>query len=138
MSDTTAVLTADDKLTLQTAAHGVVGLMAASDPGAISSTKAGLAAGKALSSATGLTGRVLAEKPKGMKLDGKSTADLADRVFDAIRRSLALLAAKAPEETDNFRATIALAMRAAQHARPGANPAQAAMADKVTAVLDGC
>ncbi|MFD9688723.1 hypothetical protein ACFWXO_23565 [Kitasatospora sp. NPDC059088] len=137
MSDTTAVLTADDRLTLQTAAHGVVVLMAASDPGTISSAKAGMAAGKALSSATGLTGRVLAEKPKGLKLDGSSTADIADRVFDAIRRSLALLDAKAPEETGNFRATLTVAMRAAQHARPGANPAQAAMADKIAGILDG-
>ncbi|SOB88511.1 hypothetical protein [Streptomyces sp. 1331.2] len=129
-------LTADDKLTLQTAAHGVAVLMAASDPGAISSTKAGMAAGKALTAATGLVGRVLAEKPKGLKFNGKSTADIADQVFDAILRSLVLLAAEAPEETDNFRATLTTAVHAAQQARPGANPAQAAMADKITDLLD--
>ncbi|WP_406210315.1 hypothetical protein OH807_40435 [Kitasatospora sp. NBC_01560] len=137
MSDTAGVLTAEDKLTVRTAAHGVAGLMAAADPGAISSTRAGVAAGKALGSATGLVGRLLAEHPKGMKLGGKSTAEVADQVFDAIRRSLELLAAKAPDEVDNFRATLTVAVRAAQHARPSANPAQAAMADKITALLDG-
>jgi len=42
--------------------------MAAADPGPISSTRSGMAGGKALSSATGLVGRVLAEKAKGLDL----------------------------------------------------------------------
>ncbi|MFJ9611590.1 hypothetical protein ACIRS1_35180 [Kitasatospora sp. NPDC101176] len=136
MDKTPGTLTADDELTLQTAAHGVVCLMAVSDPGAISSTRAGMAAGKAITSATGLVGRVLAAKPKGLKFDGRSTADIADQVFDAVRRSLALLDAKAPDETDNFRAVLTTAIDAARQARPRPNPAQAAMAAKITALLD--
>ncbi|MEV6506847.1 hypothetical protein AB0M61_12060 [Streptomyces sp. NPDC051642] len=92
----TEILTPAEKLTLQTAAHGVVSLMAAADPGLISSTRSGMAGGKALSSATGLVGHVLAEMLKGLDLDGSSTADLADRTFTALTDSMTLLKTKAP------------------------------------------
>ncbi|WP_405991867.1 hypothetical protein [Streptomyces sp. NBC_00986] len=133
----TEILTADEKLTLQTAAHGVVALMAAADPGPISSTRSGMAGGKALSSATGLVGHVLAEKPKGLDLGGSSTADLADRTFAALTASVALLKAKAPDEAENFRATIATITDAASRAHKGGpGPAETAMITKITAALD--
>ncbi|MFD5144033.1 hypothetical protein [Streptomyces sp. NPDC058401] len=129
--------TPDEQLILQTAAHGVVGLMAAADPGVISSTRSGMAGGKALSAATGAVGRVLAESPKGMELGGKSTADVADQVFGALTTSMALLKAKAPQEVDNFRDTIAVVMDAASRAHRGeAGPAEASMIRKITATLD--
>ncbi|WP_327257075.1 hypothetical protein [Streptomyces sp. NBC_01244] len=129
--------TADEQLVLQTAAHGVVGLMAAADPGVISSTRSGMAGGKALSSATGAVGRVLAESPKGMELGGRSTADVADQVFAALTASMALLKAKAPQEVDNFRDTIAVVMGAASRAHRGeAGSAEASMIRKITATLD--
>ncbi|MCX4782713.1 hypothetical protein [Streptomyces sp. NBC_01264] len=132
-----AAFTADERLVLQTAAHGVVGLMAAADPGLISSTRSGMAGGKALSSATGAIGRVLAQSPKGMELGGKSTADVADQVFTALTSSIALLKAKAPQEIDNFRDTIAVIMDAASRAHRGeAGPAEASMIRKITATLD--
>lgn len=131
------ILTADEKLTLRTAAHGVVSLMAAADPGPISSTRSGTAGGKALSSATGLVGRVLAEKAKGLDLGGSSTPDLADRVFTALTASMTLLTAKSPAEAANFRATITTAMEAASRAHKGGpGPAETAMIGKITAALD--
>ncbi|WP_329254648.1 hypothetical protein OG223_28775 [Streptomyces sp. NBC_01478] len=133
----TPALTADAKLTLQTAAHGVVSLMAAADPGPISSTRSGTAGGKALSTATGLVGRVLAEKAKGLDLGASSTADLADRVFTALTDSMTLLKAKAPAEAANFRATVTTVVDAASRAHKGAaGPAEAAMIRKITAALD--
>lgn len=82
-------------------------------------------------------GRVLAEKPKGMKLGGKSTADLADQTFTALTDSVTLLKAKAPEEVEDFRDTIAVVMDAASRAHHGeAGPAEAAMIRKITAALD--
>jgi len=132
----TSVLTPDEKLTLQTAAHGVVSLMAAADPGPISSTRSGMAGGKALSSATGLVGRVLAEKAKGLDLGGSSTADLADRVFAALADSVTLLKAKAPEEVANFRGTVTTITDAASRAhRGGPGPAETAMIQKITVAL---
>ncbi len=134
--NTTPALSADEKLTLQTAAHGVVSLMAAADPGPISSTRSGMAGGKALSSATGLVGHVLAEKPKGLDLGGSSTAGLADRVFTALADSVTLLKAKAPGEVANFRDTITTVMDAASRAhKGGAGPAEAAMIQKIGAAL---
>jgi hypothetical protein len=135
--NTTPALTADDKLTLQTAAHGVIGLMAAADPGPISSTRSGVAGGKALSTAIGTIGRILADKPKGMKLGGRSTADLADQTFTALTDSITLLKIKAPGEVDNFRETITIVMDAASRAHHGeAGPAEAAMMRRITAALD--
>ncbi|MEV0909219.1 hypothetical protein [Streptomyces hokutonensis] len=135
--NTTPALTPDEKLTLQTAAHGVVSLMAAADPGPISSTRSGMAGGKALSSATGLVGRVLAEKAKGLDLGGGSTADLADRVFAALADSVTLLKAKAPDEVANFRDTIAMITDAASRAHKGGpGPAETAMVQKITAALE--
>ena len=133
----TEILTPAEKLTLQTAAHGVVSLMAAADPGLISSTRSGMAGGKALSSATGLVGHVLAEKPKGLDLDGSSTADLADHTFTALTDSMTLLKTKAPAEAENFRATIATIVDAASRAHKGGpGPAETAMIRKITAALD--
>jgi len=133
----TAILTPAEKLTLQTAAHGVVSLMAAADPGLISSTRSGMAGGKALSSATGLVGHVLAEKLKGLDLEGSSTADLADHTFTALTDSMILLKTKAPAEAENFRATITTITEAASRAhKGGAGPAETAMIRKVTAALD--
>ncbi|WP_406210311.1 MarR family transcriptional regulator [Kitasatospora sp. NBC_01560] len=129
-------LTRSQKLTVQTAAHGVVSLMAAADPGAFSSARAGMAAGKALSSATGLTGRILAEKPRGMKL-GKSTAEVADQVFPALAASVALLGEIDPGEAENFRSVIQVAVDAAIKTRNGESPAMSAMAAKIGAALDG-
>ncbi|MER7754997.1 MarR family transcriptional regulator [Kitasatospora sp. NPDC097643] len=128
-------LTVHEKLTIQTAAHGVVSLMAAADPGAFSAARAGLAGGKSLSSATGLVGRVLAEKPKGMKL-GKSTADMADQVLPALAASVALLRDIDPREAENFRSVIQVAVDAALETRNGRSPAMAAMAAKIGEALD--
>lgn len=133
----TANLTPAEKLTLQTAAHGVVALMAAADPGPISSTRSGMAGGKALSTATGLVGHVLAEKVKGLELGGSSTADLADHTFAALTASVTLLKAKAPGEAENFRAIIATITDAASRAHKGGpGPAETAMIRKITAALD--
>ncbi len=95
-----------------------------------------MAGGKALSAATGLVGRVLAEKPKGMKLGGKSTADMADQVFPALAASVALLQDIDPGEADNFRSVIRVAVEAAMRTRNGESPAMAAMAAKIGAALD--
>lgn len=139
MTTTTAatdILTADEKLTLMTAAHGVTGLMASADPGAISSTKAGIAAGKALAASTGLVGHVLSAKTKGLRLGGKSTAAVADQVLPALTRSVAILREKAPDEVENFRTTVRTAVQAALESRRRGNPARTAMARKIEAALD--
>lgn len=138
MADQIAVLTDADERTLLTAAHGAVTLMAAANPGPISSVKAGMAAGMAMTTATGLTGQILSIKTKARDLDlgGKNTAEIADAVLSALTASVALLAAKAPGEVDNFRATITTITEAAMRSHRGEPlPAEAEMARKIREAL---
>lgn len=137
MDANTTTLTPEDKQTLRTAAQGVVVLMAASNPGPISSTKSGMAGGKALATATGLTGHVLAEKATDPELGGKNTAEIVDIVFAAIAASVRLLTAKAPAEVDNFRGTITVITDAAMRSHRGEPlPAEAEMARKIKQALN--
>ncbi|MFI6580934.1 hypothetical protein [Embleya sp. NPDC050493] len=126
-------LTDQDKITLQTAAHGAVWLMATVGP----AHRAAVDGSKALFSATGAVGHVLAEKPKGMKLDAKSTAALADRVLPALTAAMGLLTKQDPAEADNFRSTVVVAIEAAARTHKGEPaPAVADMIRKITAALD--
>ncbi|MBB5874607.1 hypothetical protein F4553_008041 [Allocatelliglobosispora scoriae] len=128
------MLTDSDKLTIQTAAHGALALMIAADPGVISSTKAGVAGGEAMGSATGLVGHVLSEKLQGLTLKGNSVAEIADTVFPALGESVKLLDEKAPGEADNFRRTITVIVESASQAA-GGSPAETEMLNKITAAM---
>ncbi|WP_433683538.1 hypothetical protein [Nocardia sp. CA-119907] len=129
----TITLTDQDKSTLRTAAYGAVSLMAAAG-----APHKGITHGSVvLTSATGLVGHVLAAKSKDIRLPGKSVAELADEVLPALTAAMSLLGKQYPEEVDNFRGTVVVAVEAA--AGPGkgeSNPAVAVMARKVTAALD--
>ncbi|NRQ30887.1 hypothetical protein HII36_03410 [Nonomuraea sp. NN258] len=125
-------LTDQDKLTLRTAAWGAVSLISAASAGN-SAHKAATEASIALTSATGLIGHVLAKAPKGVNW-GKTVAELADHVLPALTASAALLKQQAPDEADNFRRTILVAIEAAGHGNP--NPTATEMARKITEAID--
>ncbi len=113
-------LTEHDELTLATAAYGAVTLIAAA-----SARQAGRVArsgAMVLASATGQLGHVLAERPKDVELDGKSTADLADHVLPALTATMSLLKQQDQAEADNFRRTVTRAAEAAATARRGGPP----------------
>ncbi|MFI7146300.1 hypothetical protein ACIBO2_15390 [Nonomuraea sp. NPDC050022] len=123
------------KLTLRTAAWGAVSLMSAAGA-AGSAHKAATEASIALTSATGLVGHVLAKAPKGVKY-GKTVAALADQVLPALTASMSLLKAQAPEEADNFRRTVIVAIEAAGRPQKGQpSPTMTEMARKITEALD--
>ncbi|MEV1003284.1 hypothetical protein [Nonomuraea sp. NPDC050202] len=124
-------LSDQDQLTLRTAAWGAVYLMSAAGA-AGSAHKAATNGSIALTSATGLVGHVLAKAPKG--LTGKTTAALADQILPALTASVTLLKQHAPDEADNFRRTVTVAIDAAQQGRP--NPTTTDMARKITEALD--
>ncbi|MFI7664746.1 hypothetical protein [Nocardia sp. NPDC049526] len=128
----TITLTDQDKSTLRTAAYGAVSLMAASG-----ASHKGITHGSiALTSATGLVGHVLAAKSNDIHLPGKSVAELADQVLPSLTAAMSLLG-KYPDEADNFRGTVLVAVEAAAGPRRGEpSPAVAAMARKITAALD--
>ncbi|WP_433235027.1 hypothetical protein ACQPYK_24570 [Streptosporangium sp. CA-135522] len=129
-------LTDQDKATLRTAAYGAVSLMAAAGA-AGSPTKIATTGSITLASATGPIGHVLADKTKDIKLDAKSAAALADQTLPALTAAMSLLKHQAPEEADNFRAAVILAIDAAARTHQGpSSPALAEMTRKITAALD--
>ncbi|GAA4940142.1 hypothetical protein HD597_009008 [Nonomuraea thailandensis] len=87
----------------------------------------------ALTSATGLTGHVLAKAPKGIK-HGKTVATLADQVLPALTQSIDLLKQQAPDEAGNFRRTVLTTVQAAQQGQT--SPTTTEMARKITEALD--
>lgn len=128
-------LTDQDKLTLATAAHGVVALVSAA--GVKSAHGIATASAFALASATGVVGHALTEKQKAVKLNGKSTAQIADKVLPALTASVSLLREQAPAEVDDFRRTVMAAAEAGARAeRGGPGPAMAEMIRKITGALD--
>ncbi|MFD8705653.1 hypothetical protein ACFV1W_24085 [Kitasatospora sp. NPDC059648] len=131
----TKTLTAQDKLTLRTAAYGAVTLICAADATG-KPHKSATEGSIALSSATGLVGHVLAEYPKDVELSGRSVAAIADRVLPALTAAIDLLGKHDPAEADNFRSTVTVAVEAAARTHQGApSPAVAEMIRKITAVL---
>ncbi|GHB23961.1 hypothetical protein GCM10010377_12300 [Streptomyces viridiviolaceus] len=131
----TITLSAQDKLTLRTAAYGAVSLMAAADA-AGSPHKVATHGSIALASATGPIGHVLAEKSKIENLNGKSVAELADHVLPALTAAMVLLRKQDPAEAENFRSVVGVAVEAAVRARTGEpGPAMAEMSRKISGAL---
>ncbi|MGW1965190.1 hypothetical protein ACWCPD_33680 [Streptomyces sp. NPDC001935] len=125
-----------DKLTLRTAAYGAVTLMAAA-AGADSPHKVATQGSIALTTGTGLVGHVLAEKSSVGDMSGKSAAEIADRVLPALTAAMQLLKKLAPEEADNFRGTVLVAVEASARTSKGEpGPTLTATAKKITAALD--
>ena len=128
-------LTDHDKTTLAVAAHGAIALITAA--GVKSAGKIAVAGSLALASATGPVGHALDEKQKGLKLDGKTTAELADQVFPALTASVALLKEQDLAAADDFRSTVLTAVEAGARAeRGGTGPAMTEMIRKITNALD--
>jgi len=124
-----------DKTTLQIAAYGAITLLSAAGAVGGSPHKIATNGSIALGSATGLVGHVLAEYPKGKELNGKSVAEIADRVLPALTAAMSLLKEQAPQEADNFRSTVITAIESAtHHGQP--SPIVADMIRKITKALN--
>ncbi|WP_431914456.1 hypothetical protein [Nonomuraea jabiensis] len=129
-------LTDQDKLTLRTAAYGAVSLLAAADAAGGSPHRIATDGSIALASATGPIGHVLADRTKGVHLDGKSVAQLADHVLPALTVAMGLLRKQSLAEADNFRSTVILAIGAATTRYGEPSPSRAEMTRKIIAALD--
>jgi hypothetical protein len=127
-------LSAQDQYTIQLAAHGVVTLMASAVPGALSAPRAGIAAAKAMSTATGLTGKVLANKPPKLPFKG-SVADTADLVLPALTQSTRILERTREGEGENFRRTVRIIAESAAGANRATTPAETEMLRKIEEAL---
>ncbi|MFC3499989.1 hypothetical protein ACFOOK_03255 [Micromonospora krabiensis] len=130
-------LSDQDKLTLRTAAYGAVTLLSAAGAAGGSPHRIATDGSIALASATGLVGHVLAEKSTGVALNGKSVAEIADRVLPALTEAMRLLEKQDPAEAANFRRTVVVALDAAVRTRRGEpGPTVAEMTNKIIAALD--
>lgn len=135
MTNTIALALSDqDKTTLRIAAYGAITLLAAAGAAGGKPHKIATSGSIALGSATGPVGHVLAVYPKGKELNGRSVAEIADRVLPALTSAMSLLKAQSPAEAGNFRSTVVTAIDAAtQHGR---SPVMADMICKITDALD--
>lgn len=127
-------LSAKDEYTIQLAAHGVVALMASSAPGILTAPRAAIAGGKALSTATGLTGHVLAEKPPKLPFHG-SVATTAALVLPALAEAAEILDRAHRGEGDDFRRTVGMVAQSAAWANGAPTPAESEMLRKIESAV---
>ena len=132
-----SILSDQDKTTLRTAAYGAITLLTAASAAGGSPHKISANGSIALGSATGLVGHVLTEHPKSKELNGKSVAEIADRVLPALTEAMSLLKKQDPAEADNFRSTVLVAIESATRALKGEpSPTVRDIIRKITAALD--
>jgi hypothetical protein len=129
-------LTEDEKQTLKAAAFGAVYLVSNADPGFFDVLRESFAASDALAGATGLVKEVLTGGPLP-RLPKSPPADVAEVVLPALRRSVAILAAKAPEELASYRSTVAEAVDRVAGAADGVSEQETSMIVKVKEALAG-
>jgi hypothetical protein len=127
-------LTAEEKMTLKTAAYGAVSLVSNADPGLFAMVKESFAASHPFADATGLVKDALTTG--GLPaLPRESPAELQAVVLPVLRQSVAILQAKAPQELDNFRSTVVTAIDRVARADDGVNQDEAAMTATVKDAL---
>jgi hypothetical protein len=128
----TESLTDEELQTLKAAAFGAVYLVANADPGFFAVLRESFAASDAFADSTGLVKQVLT----GGGLP-KLPSDAESFVLPALRRSVRILSAKAPEELENYRHTVELTVDRVAGAADGVSVQETAMIDKVKAALRG-
>jgi hypothetical protein len=127
-------LTADERMTLKTAAFGAVFMVSNADPGLLSLIRESLAASGVISSASGLVKEVLTSG--GLpQLPREDPDQVEPVVLPMLRRSVQILEAKAPAEVDNYRRTVLAAADRVATASGGVDSAEAEMIGKVRAAL---
>jgi hypothetical protein len=128
-------LTEDEAQTLKTAAFGAVYLVANADPGFFNVLRESFAASGALADATGLVKEVLT-KGQLPRLP-ESPVEVADVVLPALRRSVAILAEKAPDDLERYQATVLSAVDRVARAAHGVSEKEYAMITRVKEALSG-
>lgn len=127
-------LSAEEKAILKTAAFGAVYLVSNADPGFLSMLKESFAASGALAGGTGLVKEVLTTGALP-KLPRRSPAEVEATVLPALRRSVAILREKAPDEVENYRTTVTAAAERVAGAVEGVDPREAEMVAKIKGAL---
>jgi hypothetical protein len=126
-------LTAEERMTLKTAAFGAVFLVSNADPGPVSMIKESFAASDTMAGSTGLVRDVLTtgELPR-LPADPDAVAEV---VLPQLRAAVDILAAKSPGDLDRYRATVVAAARQVAGAVGGVGEAEATVVAEVLAAL---
>lgn len=125
------VYTDEESRTLRTAVFGAMVLVSTAEPGALDEeSHAGIRAMARFSPQLRQT--LAAARPE---LPTGSTADVESGVLQALRRSVAILAAKAPTEADTFPATVLAICQEVASADGHIGAAEHAMVNKVRAAI---
>jgi hypothetical protein len=130
----TEPLTEHERTTLKDAAYGAVFLVSNADPGLLDMVKESFAASKVLAESPRTVREVLTEGR--LPALPRSPAELEAVVLPALRRSMAILRAKAPDEADRFRTTVIEACTQAAVADSGVQPTESAALAKISSALE--
>jgi hypothetical protein len=123
--------TEDEGQTFRTAVFGAMVLVSTADPGALDQESH--AGAKAMAHLSPELREVL--KAGQPKLPAGSVSDVENGVLDALRRSVDILAAKAPDEVDAFPAAVLAICREVAAADGQVADAEGAVVAKVEAAL---
>jgi hypothetical protein len=127
-------LTADERMTLKTAAFGAVFLVSNADPGFLDMIRESFAASGVITSTSGPVKEVLTTG--GLPQLPRDPDQVEQVVLPMLRRSVQILEAKAPAEVDTYRRTILAAADRVAEASGGVDSAEAEVIGKVRAALD--
>lgn len=126
-------LTEGEKRALKAAAFGAVYLVSnADDPGVVNAIRESFAASAALAGTTGLVREILT----GGELPKPAPGE-ASEVLSALRRALAILAAKAPQELASYRSAVLGAVDRVAGAVGGVTARESELIDRVRDALAG-
>lgn len=128
-------LTKDEEETLRTGAYGAIYLVSAADPGFFTMIVESYAAAESLAAGSGLIRDVLAGGA-APEIPRWPPEEVAAVVLPALRESVAILSAKAPEEIGTYRRTVLSAVRRAAEAVDGVQPAEKVWIERVEAALE--
>lgn len=126
-------LTAEEKMTLKTAAFGAVFLVSNADPGLLALVRESFAASNAIAASTGIVRDALTSGPLP-RLAG-TPAEVEAAVLPKLRRAVGILQAKAPQDAAQYRGIVLTATEEVAKASRGVNRDEAAMIAKVRDAL---
>ncbi|HYN96450.1 MAG TPA: hypothetical protein VES42_21625 [Pilimelia sp.] len=127
-------LTATERRTLKTAAYGAVYLVSHAEPGFFAMLRESFAASGVLRDSTGVVREALTRggQPRLPKAPQEAVEAV---VLPALRDSVGILRAKAPDDLEHFRDTVLTAASRVAGAAGGVHPAEAAALDKIRDAL---
>ncbi|MEV1144189.1 hypothetical protein [Micromonospora sp. NPDC049799] len=126
-------LTAEERLTLKTGAFGAVFLVSNADPGMVAVFRESFAASGALADTSGVVKEALTTGP--LPKMPRDPAQIESVVLPALARALEILREKSPADVATYRDVVLAAADRVARAHRGVAPEEAAMIDRIRAVL---